>query len=291
MMFTILDLEWNGAYSARRECYINEIIQIGAVKTNERFEILGTLNCFVHPQIGKKLNDKVEELTSISMEDLEGGIPFSQAFRLLQDFIGDSILLTWGTCDIRTLVENYNYFFGGTYPRLQKQYVDLQLYCQLCLKQPLQQQIGLSAAADLLHIDYESLGLHQALDDSLLSLACLKALYREEEFLPMIQVCNKEFYDRATFKNKILTDLNHPLIAGKKVYFLCPECGERMKQMEKWTLKSKQFAAAFSCGNCGNGKKYMGRVQYKLKYDGLQIKKHLLPLETAQEDKKGRTEQ
>ena len=39
MTYIILDMEWDGAYCPRISRFINQIIQIGAVKLNEDFEI------------------------------------------------------------------------------------------------------------------------------------------------------------------------------------------------------------------------------------------------------------
>ena len=36
MEYIILDLEWNAAYSRRRGGFINEIIEFGAVKADEK---------------------------------------------------------------------------------------------------------------------------------------------------------------------------------------------------------------------------------------------------------------
>ena len=35
MSYVILDLEWNSAYSHSNHCFINEIIEFGAVKTDD----------------------------------------------------------------------------------------------------------------------------------------------------------------------------------------------------------------------------------------------------------------
>ena len=39
MEYIILDLEWNAAYSRRRGGFINEIIEFGAVKVDDEFNI------------------------------------------------------------------------------------------------------------------------------------------------------------------------------------------------------------------------------------------------------------
>lgn len=62
MDYIVLDLEWNGAFSRRRKKYINEIIDIGAVRLNEKLKQVGSYSMLITPQIGKKLNKYVESL-------------------------------------------------------------------------------------------------------------------------------------------------------------------------------------------------------------------------------------
>ena len=35
MSFVVLDLEWNGSYSSKEHRFVNEIIEFGAVKTDD----------------------------------------------------------------------------------------------------------------------------------------------------------------------------------------------------------------------------------------------------------------
>lgn len=76
MEFAILDLEWNAAYSRRLKGYINEIIEFGAVKCGPRLQEEDVFSCFVRPQVGKRLNAVVADLTSITEENLTGGLSF-----------------------------------------------------------------------------------------------------------------------------------------------------------------------------------------------------------------------
>ena len=274
MEFTILDLEWNCAFYAPQKKYFNEIIQFGAVRLNDRFETLGRLDLFVRPQVAKKLTSLVENLTNITADDLKNGIPFLEALEQFRRFSEGSVLMTWATGDIRVLAENYTFFTGENYP-LGGRYADLQAFCQMRLEQPEAQQIGLSTAAELLGINTEEMQLHHAIDDSVLSARCFEKLYDEELFRPYIKACDKKFFDRLMFKNTVLVDLNHPLIDQKRMVFLCPDCGLKMQREKEWEVFNKQFFSEFICPQCK--KKYRGRYQFKLKYDGLQTKKGLLP--------------
>lgn len=74
------DLEWNNAYSYVSKGFMNEIIEIGAVKLNERLEIVDTFKQLVKPKITKKLSGRCKNLTNITNEELkENGISFNDA--------------------------------------------------------------------------------------------------------------------------------------------------------------------------------------------------------------------
>lgn len=55
MQYIILDLEWNAAYSRRRQGFINEIIEFGAVKVDGHLQVIDTFSALVRPgRLAKK---------------------------------------------------------------------------------------------------------------------------------------------------------------------------------------------------------------------------------------------
>ena len=98
MDYVILDLEWNSSYSKKAKHFISEIIEFGAVRFNDKFEVLDTFSMLVIPQVGKKLSGKIKELTNISNEELaKGGATYTHVLSKFKKFLGESMLLTWGT--------------------------------------------------------------------------------------------------------------------------------------------------------------------------------------------------
>ena len=61
MDFIIMDLEWNNTYARKTKGFINEIIEIGAVKLDENLNFKDKFSCLVRPQIGKKLRGTVHQ--------------------------------------------------------------------------------------------------------------------------------------------------------------------------------------------------------------------------------------
>lgn len=277
MKYVILDLEWNGTFSKRLDGFFNEIIEFGAAKVDSHMNLLGTFSSVVRPQIGKKLSEKVKRLTNITNEELDLGVPFTKALSQFKSFLGDALLMTWGTSDILALMENCRYYTEQDRIPFLTSYVDLQSYCERRLYYEPGKQMGLSTAAQLLGISEEGMEHHRALDDSLLSLECCRRLFDPETFAPFIQDAERdEFYDRISFKTTILCDLNNPLIDRSQMVFHCEDCGRKAKQRTEWEFKNKSYRAQFECKQCH--KTFIGRIQFKLKYEGLLVKKKILPI-------------
>ena len=226
MEFVILDLEWNGTYSKRKSGFFNEIIEFGAVKVNDRLCVEDTFSVVVKPQIGKKLSSKVKNLTNISSEELGLGVTYTRAVSKFKKFLGNAVLMTWGTSDILALMENHQYYWGTDRLDYIEGYVNLQSFCERRVYYERGKQMGLSTAAQLLGIDVQGMEHHRALDDSLLALACFRRLYDEEELKPFFEDASKnQFYDKMRFKTTILCDLSNPLLKDADMSFECPACG------------------------------------------------------------------
>ena len=76
MNYVILDMEWDSVYSVKKRSFINQIIQIGAVKCDESFKIVGTFERTVKSVISKKVSSRFTELTGITTKDMLSGISF-----------------------------------------------------------------------------------------------------------------------------------------------------------------------------------------------------------------------
>lgn len=276
MDIVILDLEWNAAYSRRIKGYINEIIEFGAVKCGPDLKPKDTFSCFVKPQVGKRLNPVVADLTNLTEENLTDGLTFMGAVSRFRKWAGSCVVMTWGTSDILTLIENCRYFSGtGEVPFLTK-YCDLQRYSQERMGVSTAEQMGLSKAAELLGLDVSGMEHHRALDDSLMTLEILKKLYDSENIRGFTDTCNEEFYRRITFKTTYICDLHSPLVQKSHLRFACPKCEGDSKRTTRWILKNKGFRAEFRCASCGY--LFAGRLTIKQKYEGLTVNKKTYPL-------------
>ena len=273
MNYIIMDLEWNNAYMKSTKKFINEIIEIGAVKLNEQLEIIDTYSELIKPAVSKKLRTRIKDLTHITNEDVFGGKPFKEAITLLEKWVGDdAIVMTWGDTDIRTMLTNFKCFLKKDKIGFIKQYVDLQRYCQCFIDMENVQQAGLSYAAECLQIDAEKYPHHRALDDSLLSAECFKKVYNKEKLNEFIKICDADFYARLAFKPYVIKSKNDPLIDKNLFNCYCDICGGKVEILKKWKFVNQSFRGVFYCANCD--REFRVNLRIKKFYDRLDIKRN-----------------
>ena len=278
MNYIVVDLEWNGSWSKKAHGYFNEIIEIGAVKVDEQMHVLDEFRAAIKPVVSKKLSNIVTDLTNITAEELEDGTTFMGMMRQFTRWMGKepATVLTWSTTDLLVLMENCRYFTGRQEIPFLNNYMDFQVYAQQRMGVDTSQQLGLARAGEMLGIPEDDMSLHRALDDSKLTAAILQKVYDKDTFVEAIMPVDDEFYKRITFKTVIIKDLDDPLVKRSELCFNCPECGQNMKRKGAWRFRSRAFCAEFSCRRCA--KKYTGRVQFRLRYEGAETKKKLIEI-------------
>ena len=113
MNVIVLDLEWNQPLSGRTRVsgLMGEIIQIGAVKTDENMNELDSYDQLIKPVYYTRMNKEISQLTLITDKDLEGGKPFVQAAEEFRAWCGeDPVFITWGPEDLLMLRNNLQKF-------------------------------------------------------------------------------------------------------------------------------------------------------------------------------------
>lgn len=288
MRFVVMDLEWNGAYCRQTRGYFNEIIEIGAVRLDGGLRPDGEFHAVIRPQVSSELSSIVRDLTSITPEELEEqGKPFPTAMEEWIEWIGDeeTVILTWSTTDLLVMMENCRYYYDDDRLPFMERYADLQAYCQQRMGVGTAQQVALNKACDMLGISEDGAELHRALDDSRLSGRILQRVYEPDSFAEAVREADQEFYDRLHFKTTVISDIDSPLVKRSELQFRCPFCNRNMRRSGEWRFRSRAFCAEFLCRGCG--RTFTGRAQFKLKFDGVEIKRRLVERIPSQPDKEG----
>lgn len=287
MQYIVMDLEWNGGYSRKAHGYFNEIIEVGAVRLDESLQVTDRFHAAIRPVVSRKLSEIVTDLTNITPEELEDGVTFDDMMQQLAAFVrrAPAAVLTWSTTDLLVLMENCRFFYKKQEIPFLQHYLDAQVYVQRRLGTESSQQLGLARAGELLGIPEDGMSLHRALDDSVLTAKVLQKVADPTGLAAAVQTVDAEFYRRITFKTRILSDIDDPLVKRSDLCFACPQCGRDLARCGKWRFYSRAFCAELRCEHCD--KRYMARVQYRMKYEGLDVRRKLhekLPPETAAAD-------
>ena len=286
MNYIILDLEWDSAYSVKFKRFINQILQIGAVKLDGNFNITDTFEQTVRSSVSKKVSGRFAALTGITTEKMRDGIPFDEAVDRYNEWAGkDTVTMTWSDSDLYSIKENEECLLSGGRRFAVEKYLDLQKFVQGELKKAGYEdknQISLSAAAQLLGVDTEGLELHTAKDDSLLCVALLKKCYNKESFEPFIRdTGDPEFYRRLRFKPYAISNINDERIDKSQLVFYCDRCGARANRTSAWRYRNRWFAAKFTCPECA--RRFSGRLTFKKTYDDVLVRRRICEIKTAPE--------
>ena len=138
MNYIVLDLEWNqcpGGKFRENPSLPFEIIEIGAVKLDDRLREAGTFQEVIRPLVYHRLHHRMKEIVPIKESELRHARTFSRVVRDFISWIGpeEYRFVIWGNMDLSELQRNMEYYRIGNpfpYPFL---YYDLQkLYGMLC---------------------------------------------------------------------------------------------------------------------------------------------------------------
>ena len=89
-----------------------EIIEIGAVKLDSKFNIIDSYSSIVKPRLYKRLQPHVREVLNYDETTLRQGRPFDMVCREFLKWCGtDYIFCSWGTMDLYYLQNNMDYYY------------------------------------------------------------------------------------------------------------------------------------------------------------------------------------
>ena len=114
MNYIVLDLEWNQSAKGKKYTLPGmpfEIIQMGAVKLDNKFDVIDEFDRLVCPQVYPVLHSVCGEVTGITQEMLADGEHFVDTALDFLEWCGqDYIFCTWGSTDLVELQRNLNHY-------------------------------------------------------------------------------------------------------------------------------------------------------------------------------------
>ncbi len=262
MQYVVLDMEWNQPWdmkqARKKPLYLKgEIIQIGAVKLDEKFNIIDTFKVLIAPRFYKKMHSKVSKLTKIKTGDLKEGLPFEEAFAGFKEWCGtDFVFLIWGWDDIPMLKDNMT-VFGEDEDWLPKWYNVQTIYDQQIAKEG--RQHALSDAMEKL--GETLIDAHDALNDAYGTARVCLHLDMQKGFEDYVAVEIK----RKIAKLKMVKEFPSRSVAEKDEElhsFTCPMCNKTILCNDMLTYK---WGRQIAIPECACGEKFYVRIKFRKK--------------------------
>ena len=117
MNYIVFDLEWNQSpigQAGEHPRMPFEIIEIGAVKVNDKLEIVDEFQRLIRPKLYPTLHKYIRDILSYDEKVLKkNGVPFKQACTEFLEWCGSSdsyIFCTWGPSDLHYLQTNMDFY-------------------------------------------------------------------------------------------------------------------------------------------------------------------------------------
>ena len=275
MQFIIIDLEWNQPMSYQSHVYrevgdrlLFEMIQIGAVRLNEQFEVVDSISIPIKPTHYVKIHPRIRRMTQLGPDELADAPTFLPAMRQFVEWCGeDYTLLTWGCDDVSVLKQNMD-FFGCEEqipPLCDIQHLFSDVYhCK--------DRKGLKVAMELLEIEPdETRAFHNALHDAYYTALVFAKLPDPAAVLNYPQqprkLIHQERGHRARIKGECFANVHEALSSDHAAHPRCPICGKETKLEAEGYVKQSagKYLGLSRCASHGD---MLTRVRLQRSDDG-----------------------
>ena len=264
--YVVFDLEWNQSPSGKEnsiEHFPFEIIEIGAVKMDERLQIISEYHQLVTPQVYTQLHYRITQVTHLHMRDLiSGGKYFQDAVMEFLDWCGSgAVFCTWGSMDLAELQRNLD-FYGMENPFVFPLcYYDVQkLYAMQ--QGESSEKLSLDRAVEELGLE-EELPFHQALDDAYYTAKVMQALdfgvlreYLSVDYYRLPEDSGEEirlvFPTYLKYVSREFASRDEALADKGVTEMVCRECRRSLRKKFQWFQgNSRQYLCLAQCPEHG----------------------------------------
>lgn len=274
MNYIVLDLEWNQCpygknYTIKQLPF--EIIEIGAVKLDDKLNILGEFHRIIKPKKYKKLHFQTQKILHITDSQLNKGMAFDVAMDQFFDWCGDDYMFcTWGMSDLTELQRNMEYFGVENFLPKPLKYYELQELMSIELNED-EKRRSLESAVEYYNIE-ETRDFHGALEDAYYTvkvMQCmkwdkLKQFYAVNCYYPPLTEDEEVFvvyphYSRFVSREYATKEraMKNKYIANNK----CIHCNRTLRPKIKWFVANqKLYEGVYKCPFHGL---MLGKIRFK----------------------------
>jgi inhibitor of KinA sporulation pathway (predicted exonuclease) len=272
MNYIVLDLEWNqGKKDITSDKNLPfEVIEIGATKLDNNFNIVDQYGSIVKPRLYRKIHPAIRDLLNYDESVLKKGRPFDVVFREFRKWCGeDYIFCTWGQLDLFHLQQNMDYYYFDRLPSPLKYYNLQEIYAKTKLGDATKTP-SLEKAVETMKIPIDG-PFHSAKNDAfytakvfqklshrrlsdMYSVDCYQYPTCEEEEIT-IRHTNSIEYISSTFPDK-KTAMKDSRITSMRCY----RCNRNLKMKIHWFSNN---STQLCVGRCWNHGLQCGKIRFK----------------------------
>lgn len=276
MNYIVFDLEWNqspGGKSRENPRMPFEIIEIGAVKLNSKFEEIGRFQEVVRPLVYHRLHFRMKEVVPLSEEELESARTFSRVIRDFLSWIGEEEyqFVTWGNLDVFELQRNMDYYkIPLPFPK-PLYYIDLQKMYSI-LYDDGKSRLALEDAINERNIPKDA-PFHRAFDDAYYTAAIMRDIdydkvkeYISVDYYRLPETREEEiqldFPTYSKYVSRVFDDKRVAIMDKSVASLTCPKCKLPVWKKIKWfsTGASGLYLGVVRCPRHGYVK---GKIRMK----------------------------
>ena len=277
MQYIIIDLEWNQPMSYESAVYkhvgdrlIFEMIQIGAVKLDEKLNVVDSISIPIRPVHYVKIHPRIRKMTQLGQEELADALTFLPAMEQFVDWCGeDYTLLTWGCDDVSVLKQNMDFFeCDAQLPPL----CDIQRLFSDVYK--CKDRKGLKAAMEMLEIEPdEERFFHNALNDAYYTALVFAKMPDPAAVLKYPQqpkqLIHADHHSRRKLKGETFDSLADALASEMAQQPRCPVCGKKTPLEDVYVKQcADKYIALSKCPHHGS---LMIRLRFRPTDDGKRV--------------------
>lgn len=263
--YIILDLEWNQSSAGKEKENTElpfEIVEIGAIKLDEKKNIIGEYSQLIKPQVYLKMHFMTKKILHLNMDELEEGKEFPCVMKEFLEWCGeDYIFCTWGSLDLLELQRNMNYYNLEPLSKGPLIYYDIQKFFSI-VKEDGKTRRTLEYAVDDLRIEKDE-AFHRAFIDAYYTALVFKELKcpdvekrfsfdiyhtpasRKDEIYTVFDTYSK--YISCEFKTKTLAMMDREVLSTR-----CFLCGKAAKKKVRWfSVNGKHYYCISYCEQHG----------------------------------------
>ncbi len=277
--YIVFDLEWNQSPNGKADSIADlpfEIIEIGAVKLNESFEMTDNFHRLIRPCVYRQIHYAISEVTHMDIGELkEHGERFTDVAKEFMDWCGgkDMVFCSWGPMDLTELQRNMAYFGMKARFDWPLLYYDIQkLYA---LAEPDMGRVSLDTVVEHLNIR-EECPFHRALDDAYYTGKVLQTIAAMDSWDRIRQYYSVDYYrvpqsrkeefelsfpDYSKFVSRAFENRDEAVRDRRVAEISCPECGRILRRKIRWfSSNQKIYYALAYCPEHGYVK---GKIRMK----------------------------